>query len=135
MQQKIDADWHAGKTADQEDNEALPVDRAPERGDAEHLDRDAAQDHDAHHADRIVHQVEQQGAAQRRERKSRDAGNGRSREHRHQGVDDALHALRRQHRAFGNQKPEAEGGDNDHAEQTGIRRLGDGEFSALNEFF
>ena len=58
----------------------------PQRRDAEQLDRDAAEDHDLYGIDGAVHQVKKQGAAQRRERETSDAGGRGGNENGHEGI-------------------------------------------------
>jgi hypothetical protein len=135
MQQEIDAGWHAEKATNQEDPQAAPFDRAPERGNAEDLDRDAANDHHVHRVERAVHQMEQQGAAQRRKSKAGDARDGGRREHGEQRIADAVDTLRGQHGTFGDEKAEANDGDGDHGERARIGGERQGKSCGLNELF
>src|SRR5579883_48145 len=108
MQQRIDARRHAEEAADQEDAEATPIDRVPQRSDADHLNRNTADDHHADGLKWAVDDVEQQRAAQRREGKSHDARYGRSGKNGDQHISDLMKALQGEQDTLGSKKADAE---------------------------
>src|SRR5215472_131850 len=63
LQQQIDAGRHAENATDQEHGQTAPIDRTPERGNAERLDCDAADYHHLYGVDRVFHEMKKQGAA------------------------------------------------------------------------
>jgi hypothetical protein len=75
MQQQVDSTRHAKNPAHQEDGQTGPIDRSPERGNTEQLDRDAAYDHHLYDVNGVIDEVKQQGATQRREGKPGDTRN------------------------------------------------------------
>src|SRR5262245_20640248 len=63
LQQQIDAGRHAENATNQEHGQTAPVDRTPERSNAERSDCDAADDHHLYGVDRVFHEMKKQGAA------------------------------------------------------------------------
>ncbi len=76
MEQEIDPGGHPEQAANQENAETAPVDCAPERGNAEHLNGDAADNHHLHRVNRALDDVKEQGSRQCRKGKSSNAGDG-----------------------------------------------------------
>jgi len=129
MQQQIDAGRHAKHTAGQKDRQAAPVDRRPDCGDAEQLYRDTADDHHVDSVDRVIHQMKEQRATQRREGKSSDAGYCGSHENGDHDKRDTFDVISRQHRTFSDQKPEAKNRDDDDGHRSRIGGLADPAFA------
>jgi hypothetical protein len=135
MQQQIDAGGYTEKAADQENSQIAPIDCTPECGNAEQLNRDAANDHHVDGVDGAVHQVKQQGTAQRRERESGDTGDGGSHENRDQGKGDTMDTLRRQQRTLRDQEAEAKNPDDDQTQRARIGGKAEPELAAVNKLF
>jgi hypothetical protein len=135
MQQQVDAGRHSEKSADQEDAEIAPIDRTPQRRNAQALDGDAADDHHVHHRNRTVDDVEQHRAAQRREGKPGDAGDGRRHEDRNECVGHAGNALRPEHRPLHDQKGDTRHGDDGHSDRAERAAVAEVQFSVLSQRF
>jgi hypothetical protein len=79
--------------------------------------------------------MKQQRAAERRERKSRDAGYGGSHENGNQDKGRAFDAVNRQQRAFSGQQAEADNCDDGDGHRTGVEGQAGPEFGAGNKLF